>query len=63
MAAFVTYGEHEYRQQGGEVHRRPADREGLSPRDAAWLVLNHGEDVPAAVRAQISEPQTALRFD
>lgn len=43
------YGEHEYRCQGGEVHRRPVDREGVLPLYAAWLVID-GTKVPSIVR-------------
>ena len=62
MAA-VEYKDFEFRKQGGEIHRRPADREGLTPWDAAWLVLNHGEYIPLPVLQHLSRPQTALRFD
>lgn len=64
MAEVVAYKQHEYRMQGGEMHRRPADREGLPPWDAAWLVLNHGEYVPPPVRQQLAMHHNgSLRFD
>lgn len=56
MAEEVTVGGHEYRSKGGEVHRRPADREGLRPWDAAWLVLT-SEQVPTAVREHFVQAQ------
>ncbi len=44
-----VHGEHEYRCQGGEVHRRPVDRDDVSPFYAAWLVV-HGTNIPNAVK-------------
>ena len=64
MAEVITYQRHEYRMQGGEIHRRPADRDGLSSWDAAWLVLNREDDyVPPLVREQLSQGRDNLRFD
>lgn len=39
----LEYGDFQYRSQGGEVQRRPKNREGLSAWDAAWLVLHKDE--------------------
>jgi hypothetical protein len=39
MSEIVTFRKHEYRKVGGELHRRPVERDGLTPWDAAWLVL------------------------
>ncbi len=39
----ILFGTHEYRSQGGEIHRRPKEREGLSPWNAAWLVMRKDE--------------------
>ncbi len=58
----AIYEGYEYRMQGGEVHRRPVDRQMLHPLDAAWLVLNHGERVPPEVLPAII-PADCLRFD
>lgn len=58
MTAEVAHGAFEYRTQGGEIHRRPIDRERLSPTDAAWLVLNRDHDrrlVPQPVLAHFEQ--------
>ena len=47
---------YEYRQQGGEIHRRPVNREGIKPQDSAWLVL-HKEEVPYQVREHFTQSQ------
>ncbi len=53
----------EYRVQGGELHRRPLNREGLTPWQAAWVVMGTDPDfVPAVVRQQFSQP-SGLHFD
>lgn len=52
-----------YRNQGGEIHRRPVDTAGLSAFEAAWLVLNHGEEMPPDVQELASKKQTEMRFD
>ncbi len=67
MAGIVTYGEHEYRIQGGELHRRPAEREHLAPAEAAWLVLNGTQrqyEVPDVVMQNLnSGSEQSLHFD
>jgi hypothetical protein len=63
MPEIISYGRHEYRTQGGEIHRRPAERQGLAPKDASWLVLNQGEPVPELVRNQLMDRPSGLRFD
>lgn len=60
----VAYDGFEYRMQGGEMHRRPIDREGLLPWQGAWLVLNQGRDhIPSVVQQQFAQPETQLRYD
>ena len=59
----IACGRWEYRYKGGELQRRPLEREGMSPVQAAWLVLNHGEYVPTIVRAQFIASGASLRFD
>lgn len=63
MTEIIEFQKHEYRVQGGEVHRRPADREGLSAWNAAWLVLNHKEFIPEPVRNHQAQQRNNLRFD
>lgn len=49
---------YEYRVQGGEMHRRPIDQEGLKPWEAAWMVMNQPHHhVPDMVRKAFSEPE------
>lgn len=63
MCKEVTYGSYEYRMQGGEMHRRPIDREGLPPWEGAWLVMNQPHHhVPQVVRDQFTQ-SSSLRFD
>lgn len=45
----LIHGDYEYRCQGGEIHRRPKDREGVLPFHAAWLVID-GTKAPSIVR-------------
>lgn len=45
----VSLGNQEYRYVGGEVHRRPIEREGLSAWNAAWLVIRRDE-MPQLIR-------------
>lgn len=66
MTEIITYGGHEYRQQGGEIHRRPAEREGMNPVDASWLVVSKKDEAniaPAAVVQHFAEASSNLRFD
>lgn len=65
MSEIITHGDYEYRKRGGEIHRRPAEREHLHPVDAAWLVLNADQrkQVPAIVEKNLAESKMALRFD
>ncbi len=63
MTEIIEFQRNEYRVQGGEVHRRPADRDGLSPWDAAWLVLNHEEFIPEPVLNHQAQQRNNLRFD
>lgn len=59
----VVEGGFIYRKQGGEIHRRPVDTAGLSAFQAAWLVLDHGEEVPPDVQKLTSTKHTEMRFD
>ena len=66
----IEYGQYEYRSQGGEIQRRPREREGLSVWEAAWLVLHKDESdeskmIPSLVLAHFKQAQgaTHLRFD
>jgi uncharacterized protein YfaT (DUF1175 family) len=67
MATVVTHGQHEYRRQGGEIHRRPVEREHLKPVDAAWLVLNGTQrqyEVPDIVLQNLNSGlEQNLHFD
>ncbi len=63
MPDAVAHGEYEYRMQGGEVQRRPADREGLTPWEASWLVLSDKRDVPALVVSNLQQSVQPMRFD
>ena len=60
MADVVRSGPYEYRSQGGEIHRRPAERYGLTPWDAAWLVLLR-EPQPAVVPQPVEEFFTLIQ--
>jgi hypothetical protein len=46
----IEFGEYEYRSQGGEIQRRPADREGLTPWQAAWVVVPRDDRPPMVVQ-------------
>ena len=59
----IAHGEFEYRVQGGEIHRRPIDRDGLAPWDAAWLVLDKKKEVPPLVLANLQPAGQSMRFD
>ncbi len=64
MAAEVAHGAYEYRTQGGEIHRRPADRDGLTPWEAAWVVVNDRKrDVPPVVINNLRPAGNSMRFD
>ena len=45
----VALDGHEYRCVGGEIHRRPIEREKLPVWQAAWCVT-HKEDIPSLTR-------------
>ncbi len=47
-SGILTFARCEYRYQGGEIHRRPVDREWRTPWDAAWVVLRP-EEVPPQI--------------
>jgi len=56
----IEFGDHEYRSQGGEVHRRPRVREGLSVWDAAWLVIpkeDRESELPPSVHLHFMQAQ------
>jgi hypothetical protein len=61
----VALGAHEYRYVGGEVHRRPIERENLPACHAAWLVI-HKEGTPSLTWATLmtnfeqAQNQTAI---
>lgn len=62
----IAHGEYEYRMQGGEIHRRPLDRDGLPPWQAAWLVLDkekREKEVPALVLNNLQSAGQSMRFD
>jgi len=59
----MLHGGFIYRNQGGEIHRRPVDTAGLSAFQAAWLVLNHGEEVPLDVQKLVSTKRNEMHFD
>lgn len=56
----IEFGGHEYRSQGGEVQRRPAERQGLSVWDAAWLVIpkeDRKKELPPEVYMHFAQAQ------
>jgi len=56
----IEFGEHEYRNQGGEIHRRPKEREGLPAVQAAWLVIpkeDREKELPPAVFAHFKQAE------
>lgn len=56
MAEEILCSGFEYREVGGELQRRPVDRERLSPVDAAWLVLKRDSDfIPQEVTTHFAQ--------
>lgn len=63
MAEQIELDGYEYRVQGGEVHRRPIDKELLLPWQASWEVVAR-EDRPNAVVQHFFQATTKnLTFD
>jgi hypothetical protein len=67
MSETITFEGKEYRQQGGELHRRPVkleEGEYRTPVELSWLVLNQDDDViPEIIRQHFNQAKDRAAVD